>query len=80
MSDTYLLKGEDDVNPAAGEGAVGRRGMIHVTLSEDGKPGILRVDVRGSSEHPGISEELRDLGEEQELTSNKLALSSSLIL
>ena len=74
MSDTYLLEGEDDVTPAGG------RGMIHVTLSEDGKPGILRVDVRGYSEHPGISEELRDLGEEQELTSNKLALSSSLIL
>ena len=40
------LEGEDDVTPAGG------RGMIHVTLSEDGKPGILpvAVDIQGSSD------------------------------
>ena len=38
------LEGEDDVTPAGG------RGMIHVTLSEDGKPGILPVDIQGSSD------------------------------
>ena len=52
------LEGEDDVTPAGG------RGMIHVTLSEDGKPGILPVDIQGSSdqilEGYWISEQNRD--------------------
>ena len=52
------LEGEDDVTPAGG------RGMIHVTLPEDGKPGILPVDIQGSSdqilEGYWISEQNRD--------------------